>query len=771
MRIRFKIMLVMTLLVLMTSLIFSIVLYNHKKSALEMGIQQKLFAVTHTARSILPSDFHDRIVDKDSLSKTEYLYIVENYNRLCVTLDLEYVWSLIQIDGKTVFTTGTSTSKDASQGDHAQFFESHSNPELYDQVFSTMKTQYQINDDKWGQVTAALVPFRDSHGRPYLFGASMKTSSVREMLKETLIESILVSLSVLIAGGLLATLLAHSFAKPITELTKATEEIASGNFDKHVNVGGSTELKLLSKNVNVMTNSIRETINDLNDSRENLRTTLYSIGDGVITTDTKGLVTRLNPVAEKLTGWSLIEAKGKPLEEIFNIINADTRRTVENPAARVVKSGEIIELADNTVLISKEGHERHIADSGAPIKNSDGQLTGVVLVFRDVTQQNLMEEQLRQSQKMDSIGQLAGGVAHDFNNMLTGIIGSAELMAYDLEKHKINDRNLQTIFNAAKRAADLTQKLLAFSRKGKIVSTTIDIHSAIQKSVDILGHSIDKNIELSMNLHAPDSQIIGDPSQLESAFLNLGVNARDAMPKGGVLCFSTSNVILDEDFCNRTSFDISPGSYIEVSVSDTGDGIRKEMQKKIFEPFFTTKEVGRGTGLGLAAVYGTVVGHKGMVHLYSEPDEGTIFKLYFPLDDSIHKPQPIIHEKAIHGIGKILVIDDEAIIRNTARQLLGSLGYDVLLAENGLEGVELYRLEHATVDLILMDMVMPKMGGRDTFFQLQKINPDVKIILSSGFSQHASMAELLDNGALGIISKPYRRLELGQAIHNALGTS
>jgi PAS domain S-box-containing protein len=769
MRIRVKILSVMTLLILLTSAVFTTILYNHKKSTLIRSIDKKLFAVAHTAKALLPADFHNRITDEKSLSKDEYLQIVDTYNRLCVTLGMEYVWSLLRVDGKTVFTTGTSTSKDITQGDHALFFQPHSNPELYDKVFKTMEVQYQVNDDKWGRINAVLVPFLDKHGRPYLFGASMKSSEVDILLKETLNKSLIISMIVLVVGFIVSLVLAHSFAKPITELANATEDIANGDLDRKVEVGGSTELTFLSKNVNLMTSAIREKIEEIKVNGERFKITLDSIGDGVIATDAEGAITRINPVAEKLTGWSFAETEGRHLEDVFNIVNADTRRKVESPVEKVIQTGEIVGLAQHTMLISKDGHERQIADSGAPIRNEDGDIIGVVLVFRDVTEQYLIEEQLRQSQKMDSIGQLAGGVAHDFNNMLAGIMGAAEILEMDLGKDGANNTHLKIILSATNRAADLTKKLLAFSRRGKIVSTSVDVHNAITEASDILKRSIDKTVELSVDLQASVPFVIGDPSQLESAFLNLGINARDAMPGGGSLRFATSNVILDDDFCERVPFDVEAGPYLEVCVSDTGKGIRKEMQERIFEPFFTTKEVGKGTGLGLAAVYGTVKDHMGLIHVYSEPGEGSVFKLYFPVNESCIDHIETISSDEIHGSGCILVVDDEPIIRSTAQQLLGSMGYDVLLAENGVEGVELYRREEKNIDLILLDMVMPKMNGEDAFFEFKKINHNVKVLISSGFSQHASMAKLLDNGALGVISKPYRRLELGQKISSILG--
>ncbi len=254
-------------------------------------------------------------------------------------------------------------------------------------------------------------------------------------------------------------------------------------------------------------------------------------------------------------------------------------------------------------------------------------------------------------------------------------------------------------------------------------------------------------------------------------FLNLALNARDAMPRGGELTLATSNVDLHDDYCSRSQFDIDPGSFIEISVRDTGIGMSKETRERIFEPFFTTKEVGKGTGLGLAAVYGIVSDHQGAINVFSEVGKGTVFKVYLPVDKSAAVADKNVEDEFQPGSGCILIVDDEDIIRETTKELLVDLGYDVFLAANGEEGMEMFKEHYKTIDLVILDMIMPKMSGYDTFKNMKEIDPDVKILLSSGFSRDADMKELQQEGALGFIQKPYTYAELSRILAKVLKPS
>ena len=509
-----------------------------------------------------------------------------------------------------------------------------------------------------------------------------------------------------------------------------------------------------------------ESEEELRKSSENLRITLESIGDAVIATDIKGNVSRMNPVAEKLTGWKIEDAAGKPLPEVFHIVNALTRDEVENPVEKVLATGEIVGLANHTVLIAKNGIEHQIADSGAPIHDLQRNVVGVVLVFRDVTKEYQLQEQLNHSQRMDAIGQLAGGVAHDFNNMIGAILGASEV----LEKKLTDDKSRKfhkIIVDCAERAGNLVEKLLAFARKQPESSTKVDVHQVINDSVTILKNTIDKRIEITVKNEADSFMVIGDPSQLESVFINLGINSSHAMANGGTIHIETAVVDLDSHYCEASTFDLMPGKYIQVEFRDSGLGIPHEILAKVFEPFFTTKEQGKGTGLGLSAVYGTIQQHGGAITVYSEENEGTCFSISLPLSSSSGRAKTKV-EKIKEGSGRILIVDDEPAMRATAQAILEEIGYDVELAENGQQGLDIYSANHEIFDLVILDMIMPVMNGRDCFHALQEVNKDVKVILTSGFTLEKDLHDMKEKGLSAFVRKPYRSANLSQAVHDAI---
>jgi len=580
---------------------------------------------------------------------------------------------------------------------------------------------------------------------------------------------------------LISWLLRRYVTHPIVELSKAAVLLAGGDKETGAVNSKLDEVSLLQDSFQYMSDAIKKQINELNKeiydrkeaehmlskSEKNLRVTLDSIGDAVIATDTQGLITRMNPVAEELTGWCYKDAVGKPLDDVFIIVNALNDEKVESPVKKVLATGEIVGLANHTALIAKDGTKIQIADSGAPIQDDSGNVAGVVLVFRDVTEEYALQERLRQSEKMDAIGQLAGGVAHDFNNVLAGILGAAELLGNYTSKEEKALKLHKMIIESVDRAAGLTQKLLIFARKQTTVSTSIDVHKYIDEAVALLDSTIDKRIKIEVNLVASNSTVIGDPSQLQSAFLNLAINASHAMPTGGVISIKSSNVTLDKVYCETSNFDIAPGPYIDIEIRDTGKGIDKQDLPRIFEPFFTTKEQGEGTGLGLAAVFGTVQEHCGVINVYSEIGKGTSFHIYFPLSESEAETvenNPIL----IHGEGNILLIEDEPGMRLTADMILKDLGYNVILAENGKEGLKIFKEAPDRYDLILLDMIMPEMNGSDCFYEIKKIRPDMKVILSSGFTREEELKEMKNKGLTAFVSKPFRSTEISQAVHNAL---
>ncbi len=581
----------------------------------------------------------------------------------------------------------------------------------------------------------------------------------------TILLTMLVALNVILSRAIL---------RPIVNLRNAAHSIAEGNLDQDIDKPPSEELSSLAVSFEKMRDAVKEKIvkqqtqiDERKRAEDNLQITLNSIGDGVITTDVGGRITGVNPIAEKLTGWSQSEARGKKLVEVFAVINGVTREPVKDPAERVLKSGGIEELKENSVLLSRNGREYPINDSGAPIRSHEGEILGVVLVFRDVSEEKALQDQLRQSQKMDAIGQLAGGVAHDFNNMLGGIMGASEMLALRLGEDQKALKYNSIILESAKRAADLTNKLLTFSRSNPQVSTVVDLHEIIEESVVLLRNTVDRRIEIIIKLAAESSTVVGDPTLLQNALLNLGINSSHAMPEGGVIRITTGLVELDADYCQASSFALQPGTYFTIEFGDNGMGIAFEHRDKIFDPFFTTKGQGHGTGLGLAAVYGTVKQHGGAIYVDSEIELGTVFRIVMPLARG-KKTTPAVSPAVQKGRGCILVVDDEEVMRITAGAILEDLGYKVEMATNGHEALTIFEQKTEEIDLVLLDMVMPVMNGRDCFAALRQLDPDIPVVVSSGFTREEDLKEMKLKGLNAFIRKPYLSASLSRTIHDVL---
>jgi signal transduction histidine kinase/ActR/RegA family two-component response regulator len=380
-----------------------------------------------------------------------------------------------------------------------------------------------------------------------------------------------------------------------------------------------------------------------------------------------------------------------------------------------------------------------------------------------------MHEQLLQAQKMEAIGRLAGGVAHDFNNLLTTIRGTAELLRRATTDETPVRHDLDAILTASKRAAELTGQLLAFSRRGKLRAEDVNVDRLIEEVARLLSHTIDPRIEIVCRLGLMGAVVVGDPSRLQSALLNLAVNARDAMPEGGTLTFTTTLVELDDAFCRRQVMPTTPGSYVQIRVADTGVGMDPEMSRRVFEPFFTTKEIGRGTGLGLAAVYGTVKSHGGSIEVRSAPGQGATFTMYLP----ISRPRAAGHLTPpegtwLEGRGTLLLIDDEPDVRRVTSNILERLGYVVITAEDGLAGLDMFERGREHIRLVLLDVRMPRMDGAETLRRLRKLSPGLPVVIVSGFGADKDLETIRSIGVQGVVEKPFTVAELSEAVARAL---
>ncbi len=393
----------------------------------------------------------------------------------------------------------------------------------------------------------------------------------------------------------------------------------------------------------------------------------------------------------------------------------------------------------------------------------------ILAVARDVDEKRRIEEKLRQSERIQVMGQLAGGIAHDFNNQLGGIIGFAELIARSPNSE--NRRNYcKHILTAAESAARLNKKLLGFARTEQGDWLTVNINDVINETILVLDHSVGKNIEILSRLASEELPVLGESAELQNALLNLGINSRDAMPDGGTIEFETEQLFLDDKFLSRYHETIPAGNYVTISVTDSGHGIPESVQERMFEPFFTTKEVGKGTGMGLSGVYATVKAHRGLITCYSEEHRGTVFKLYLPLHDGTPSTMPEEDENLdpFRGSETVLIVDDEPVMLNLAEQILSELGYKIRSFDSPLAAIVYYQNHVEEIDLVVLDMVMPKIDGYKTFEKLKSANPKVKGIVCSGYASQVNIEGVKSLGISGFVDKPYRKKQLAQAVYRAI---
>ncbi len=714
-----------------------------------------------------------------------------------------------------------------------------------------------------------------------------------------------------IAFAALLSYVARRFAvEPLMHLSSVVNSIAEGDSGNRARIVGSGVIRGLSDGINSMIDQLQQRFEERNraeaelrDRELDLRTTINSIGDAVLATDAEGRIRRLNPVAEKLTGWGSDEAAGRAVSEVFDIVDGETGDRASNPVKEVLATGKMVELANNTLLIARSGQSSQIADSAAPICDEHGNITGVVLVFRDVSDAYRIREQLksseerlrhvasvanegvwdwhmgadervefdpryftmagyevgefppayeqwlqrlhpddreateqavrdylagrterydiqfrfrrkddgymwirargkvverdvqgaplrfigthadideqketeailRRTQRMEAVGQLTGGIAHDFNNLLGIICGNMELLrSYDGFDDRVLKR-LDAIDSAAGRAVDLTRQLLGVSRGQENRPEVADINEVITEMGELVQRSLTPDIDSQFELEKSLWKTSIDVGEFQDCLLNLFINARDAMSGRGSVRVTTRNVTLDARFCAAHP-EAEPGEYVEVAISDTGSGIPLDQQERVFEPFYSTKPVGKGTGLGLAQVFGFVRRNGGVLNLISAPGEGTTFQLFFPRVEGCRDGPGVEPESAdtlAVGQGLVLVVDDEPALLELASLMLEQLGYQIIAAGDGRSALEL--LNNHPVDLLLSDVVMPGgMSGYELAIAAIEINPEIKILLTSGFTGEQQIDQQLMQRFGTPLEKPYSHTELSRRIDELLSGS
>ncbi len=520
---------------------------------------------------------------------------------------------------------------------------------------------------------------------------------------------------------------------------------------------------------------------ELISERERLHITMRSISDGVISCDAKGKIMVLNEMAEKLTGWSQKQAAGKPLGKVFNIISEKTRENCENPIKKVMEYGTTKSLK-GCLLTDRSGRERIIDGSCSPMRDKRGGIIGAVIVFRDITERQKIDEELLRSEKLKSVGVLAGGIAHDFRNLLTAILGNISLSEMDMEKTHSAYELLQEAKQASLRARDLTQQLLTFSTGGVPIRKTISLHEIIKDSAgfamrksaplqeiikDSAGFALSgSNVRCEFSLPEDLWPVEVDEEQFSQVISNLVINAHQAMPEGGIIRVKGENITTKA----AGALPIKPGRYVRISIHDQGTGIPRKHLPMIYDPFFTTKQ--DGSGLGLTTAYSIINRHDGYLTVQSEPGTGTTFYIYLSASQKETLPKKGAKENYFKGEGRILVMDDEKDIRNVTKRMLNRIGYEVEVVEDGAEAIELYRKAkeaNLPFDAVILDLTVPGgMGGEDTIKRLKEIDPEVKAIVASGYSDAPLISDYKEYGFQGVAFKPYEIKELGKVLHKVM---
>jgi len=495
---------------------------------------------------------------------------------------------------------------------------------------------------------------------------------------------------------------------------------------------------------------------------ERFKQIIESAFDVIVVTDPDGNITYVNHAFLEVTGYHPREVIGENPRILKSGIHDDEfyREMWKTIASGRPWKGEFIN--------KKKDGELYTASAVIfPLLDERGEVQNYISIQRDISEEKKLYEQLLRAQKMEAIGTLAGGIAHDFNNILSAILGYSEILQDNIPDDEKLKKAVDIIGKSARRGASLAGKILSVTRKEKLELRVVELNRIVEETLELLRRSIPRDVEIKVNLEEDLPPVKVDPVQIQQVVMNLAINARDAMPQGGVLTIETSSVGRENGAANGIQ---GKNGFLKLSISDTGKGISRDMQSKIFDPFFTTKEQGKGTGLGLYIVHSVITNHGGYINLYSEPDRGTRFNIYLPVYHGEVKEDTTPSIEELKGEGTILVIDDEENLRELVKDFLEPLGYRVIPAFDGREGLKLFREMRDQIDLVILDMIMPGMNGAEVFQQMRSVAPGIKVLLCSGYSHEglAGIKELIRGGAAGFIQKPFSKLTIAKQVRDAI---
>ena len=644
---------------------------------------------------------------------------------------------------------------------------------------------------------AMFAPFKNPQW-PWIIGVYLPESDYLGTLKANRRTNIYVTIGLSVLATLVGLWLAGGVIRPLAALEREALAIKQHDLSRTVGVDS------VYKEIQETADSFARMKEGLKSGEEKYRRIFENIQDVYYESDLDGKLLEVSPYAEHVSDFTREELIGMksatlfPDREEYEKLNTAviTKGKVSNYEVAMQNKDGSIEYCSITasVKLNDEGHPEKIIGSLHVItdrKKADMQLRRYQdrleeLVWertealektnrqlreemeerrKQAEEQRKLEQRFQQIQRLEGIGTLAGGVAHDFNNLLMGIQGNVSLMLLEFKDESRHFDKLKGIERCVSAGAELTRQLLGFARGGKYLVKPVDFNKIVSNTARMFGRTR-KEISVIEKLHPGLWTVMADQGQVEQVLLNIYINAWQAMPDGGNIYVETRNMTVDAAFAK--TFEITPGRYVRIAVTDTGTGMDKEIQQRIFEPFFTTKEIGRGTGLGLASAYGIVKNHDGAIDFSSEPGQGTTFYLYLPAtdDEIVQEVEP--EQDLVKGTETILLVDDETVVLNAIAPMLEELGYDVMLANGGLEAVELYNRHAERIDLVILDLIMPDLGGGAVFDKLKEKTPNVKVLLSSGYSMDGQAEAIMARGCMGFIQKPFKLDQFGAVIRDIL---
>jgi len=592
-------------------------------------------------------------------------------------------------------------------------------------------------------------------------------SASKNTLKETLL---ILSVILFMIGALIKILNRFFIEKPLNTLIHNIREVAGGRYGSEIEHIAQDDINIIIDEFNDMSKKIEKREDEIRRTKKYLNNIIESMPSMLISADADGKVTQWNQAAVEYTGIDAIDAIG---QNLMNLLPEMKKYDVDY--MEVMKNNKMKQLPRE---VFKRDSENYFNISLYPLLANGAK--GIVLRLDDITEIEMKDAELRQAQKMETIGTLAGGLAHDFNNVLGGVIGTLSIIRFKMDRGKaIGEKEfksyIDTMIGSSERAADMVHQLLTLSRKQELSFAPVDLNNTIKHVVKICHNTFDKSIEIDPQFVEKAAYVNADPTQIEQVLLNLCVNASHAMTimrekgerMGGVLTISLDTIEADQYFCSTHS-EAGVGVYWVLSVNDTGIGMDTKTAAKIFDPFFTTKDKGKGTGLGLAMVYNIVKQHHGFIDIYSEKGIGSTFAVYLPIleKEPLKEEVQLARQKDYKGSGTILIVDDEALMRNLATVILSECGYSVITASDGEDGVEKFREHRDKISAVVLDLIMPKKSGDEAFREMKKIQRDVKVLLTSGFKTERRVKIVMDEGAFGFVQKPYTYEKLAKNIYD-----